>query len=211
MPLDAVVFNLGGVLIDWDPRQLYRKIIADEQAVEAFLSEVCTPTWAEQIDRGRPVHEAVDELSELFPEQTSLISAWGSRWKEMLRGPIDGSVRVLAELRRLGRARLFGVTCFALQDWPAARERYPFLSWFEDVLVTCEPGACADGDMLWTVTERFGVEPSGTLYVDDREATVEMARDRGFHAMRFANPASLRAGLVTRGALPARDAEPVGS
>jgi 2-haloacid dehalogenase len=211
MPLDAVIFNIGGVLVEWDPRQLYRKVISDDQAVESFLSDVCSPEWSQQMDRGRPMADAIDELSELFPGQSSLISAWGSRWKEMLKGPIDGSVRVLSELRRRGETRLFGVTSFALTDLPTARERYPFLSWLEDVLVTTEPGACRDGDMFWTVTERFGVDPSATLYVDDKEACVEAALERGFHAMRFSNPAALRAALAKRGMLPERDASPVGS
>jgi 2-haloacid dehalogenase len=211
MPLDAVVFNIGGVLVDWDPRQLYRKIISDDDAVEQFLSEVTTPAWSQSMDQGRPMHEAISELSELFPESSGLISAWGSRWTEMLKGPIEGSVAVLSELRKHGSIRLFGTTSFALHDWPAARDRYPFLGWFQDVLITAEPGACRDGDAYWSMIERFEIDPSSTLYVDDKDPNVEKARERGFHGVRFTDPAALRAALEARGALPARTPDRVGT
>ena len=132
----SVVFDLGGVLIDWNPRYLYRKLFpGDETGMEHFLSTVCTPAWNEQQDAGRPVAVAVAELLGRYPEQEPLIRAYYSRFNETLRGEISGTVRLLEALD------LAGIPLYALSNWsaetfPNARARFGFLSRFRDIVVS---------------------------------------------------------------------------
>ena len=198
MPVKAVVFDLGGVLIDWDPRYLYRKLLDDEEAVEEFLATVCTPEWNAEQDRGRPFAEGVAELVERHPAHAAAITAFHERWPEMLGGAVGSSVEVLAELRAAG------VPVYALTNWSAetfgiARERFEFLEWFDGVLVSGEERMIKpDPAIFRLLLDRFGLDPAATFYVDDSEPNVEAAGRLGFDAVRFTTPAHLRRDLEAR-------------
>ena len=200
MPVKAVVFDLGGVLIDWDPRYLYRKLLDDEAAVEEFLATVCTPEWNAEQDRGRPFAEGVAELVERHPVHAAAITAFHERWPEMLGGTVGGSVEVLAELRAAG------VPVYALTNWSAetfgiARERFEFLEWFDGLLVSGEERMIKpDPAIFRLLLDRFGLDPAATFYVDDSEPNVEAAGRLGFDAVRFTTPAQLRQDLEARAA-----------
>src|ERR1700760_333014 len=116
-PIDAVVFDIGGVLLDWDPRHLYRKLIPDEAELADFLQRICTPEWHAAHDRGVPFAHSCAELAAQHPDHADLILAWGTRTEEMIAGPIDGTVAILEELRPRG------VRCYALTNME--RETYP--------------------------------------------------------------------------------------
>jgi 2-haloacid dehalogenase len=197
-PVKAVVFDLGGVLIDWDPRYLYRKLLDDEAAVEEFLATVCTPEWNAEQDRGRPFAEGVAELVERHPVHAVAITAYHERWPEMLGGAVDDTVEVLAELRAAG------VPVYALTNWSAetfgvARERFEFLEWFDGVLVSGEERMIKpDPAIFRLLLDRFGLDPGATFYVDDSEPNVEAAGRLGFDAVRFTTPAQLRRDLEAR-------------
>jgi len=199
VPVKAVVFDLGGVLIDWDPRYLYRKLLGDEAAVEEFLATVCTPAWNAEQDRGRPFAEGVAELVERHPAQAAAIAAYHQRWAEMLGGEIPGSVEVLAELRAAG------VPVYALTNWSAetfgiARERFEFLEWFDGVLVSGEERMIKpDPAIFRLLLDRFGLDSEATFYVDDSEPNVEAAGRLGFDTVRFTGPEQLRRDLAARG------------
>lgn len=203
MPLKAVVFDLGGVLIDWDPRYLYRKLLDDEAAVEEFLATVCTPAWNAEQDRGRPFAEGVAELVERHPVHAAAITAYHERWPEMLGGAVGGTVEVLAELRAVG------VPVYALTNWSAetfgiARERFEFLEWFDGVLVSGEERMIKpDPAIFRLLLDRFGLDPGATFYIDDSPANVAAADRLGFDAVRFTSPAQLRRDLEARGLLSA--------
>jgi 2-haloacid dehalogenase len=203
VPVKAVVFDLGGVLIDWDPRYLYRKLLDDEAAVEAFLATVCTPEWNAEQDRGRPFAEGVAELVERHPVHTAAITAYHERWPEMLGGAVGGTVEVLAELRAAG------VPVYALTNWSAetfgiARERFEFLEWFDGVLVSGEERMIKpDPAIFRLLLDRFGLDPGATFYIDDSPANVAAADLLGFDAVRFTSPAQLRRDLEARGLLSA--------
>jgi 2-haloacid dehalogenase len=198
VPVKAVVFDLGGVLIDWDPRYLYRKLLDDEAAVEEFLATVCTPEWNAEQDRGRPFAEGVAELVERHPAHAAAITAFHERWPEMLGGAVGSSVEVLAELRAAG------VPVYALTNWSAetfgiARERFEFLEWFDGVLVSGEERMIKpDPAIFRLLLDRFGLDPAATFYVDDSEPNVEAAGRLGFDAARFTTPAQLRRDLEAR-------------
>jgi 2-haloacid dehalogenase len=203
VPVKTVVFDLGGVLIDWDPRYLYRKLLDDEAAVEEFLATVCTPEWNAEQDRGRPFAEGVAELVERHPVHAAAITAFHERWPEMLGGAVGSSVEVLAELRAAG------VPVYALTNWSAetfgiARERFEFLEWFDGVLVSGEERMIKpDPAIFRLLLDRFGLDPGATFYIDDSPANVAAADRLGFDAVRFTSPAQLRRDLEARGLLSA--------
>ena len=210
MATKAVVFDLGGVLIDWDPRYLYRKLLADEAAVEEFLATVCTPEWNADLDRGRPFAEGVAELVERHPEHAAAIAAYHERWPEMLAGEVPGSVEVLAELRAAG-VPLYALTNWAAETFAITRGRFEFLTWFDGLLVSGEEGMTKpDPAIFRLLLDRFGLDPGATVFVDDSEANVAAARELGIDAVRFTGPGQLRRELTARRMLarPAPSARP---
>ena len=203
-PPTAVVFDLGGVLIDWDPRYLYRTLFADTASMEGFLAEVTTQEWNAAQDAGRPWAEAVEVLAARFPDQRPLIEAYRSRWAETLGGPIDGTVEVLSELRERD-VRLLALSNWSAETFPVARDRYPFLAWFEGIVISGEVGvAKPDPRIFEALIERYDVEPSRTVFVDDSEANVVAAEELGFVGVRFADPRKLSADLERLGLLDRR-------
>ena len=201
MPVKAVVFDLGGVLIDWDPRYLYRKLLADEAAVEEFLATVCTPEWNAEQDRGRPFAEGVAELVERHPAHADAIAAYAERWPEMLGGVIGGTVELLAELRAAGTP-LYALTNWSAETFVVARERFELLSWFDGVVVSGEERMIKpDPRFFWLLLDRFGLDPGATFYVDDSEPNVAAARRLGLDAVRFTGPRQVRRELTARGLL----------
>lgn len=193
---DTVVFDLGGVLIDWNPRHLYRQLFDDEAAMERFLAEVCRPGWNEQQDAGRLWQEAIRELSEEFPEHAELIAAYRARWDEMLGGPLHDSVAVLAELRARG-VRLYALTNWSQETFPVALERYAFLHWFEGIVVSGQEKMIKPDPAIFQVLlDRYGLDAEQVVYIDDAPRNVEAAARLGMHAVLFRDAAVLRAELV---------------
>ena len=132
----VAVFDLGGVLVDWNPRHLYRTLFAgDAAAMERFLAEVCTPAWNDEQDRGRPWAEACALLVRDHPDQRALIEAWPSRFDETIAGPISGTVDILAELRA-GGVPLYALSNWSAETFPRARARFPFLDWFRGLVIS---------------------------------------------------------------------------
>ena len=210
MSTKAVVFDLGGVLIDWDPRYLYRKLLADEAAVEEFLATVCTPEWNAELDRGRPFAEGVAELVERHPEHAATIAAYHERWPEMLAGDLPGTVEVLGELRAAG-VPLYALTNWSAETFAITRGRFEWLGWFDGLLVSGEERMTKpDPAFFRLLLDRFGLDPGATVFVDDSEANVAAAGELGIDAVRFTGPDQLRRELSTRRILarPAPSARP---
>jgi 2-haloacid dehalogenase len=201
-----VVFDLGGVLIDWDPRHLYRKLFAgDEAAMEHFLATVCTHEWNRRQDAGRSFAEGARLLKAEYPDKAELIDAYGNRFDEMLAGPIPGSVEILAELRDRG-IPLYGLTNWSAESYPAALQRFAFLRWFRGILVSGEVQVIKPEPRIFALLiERFAIEPQRAVYIDDVEANVAAARPFGIHAIQFTTPANLRQELAGLGLLPLRN------
>jgi len=206
--LSTVIFDLGGVLIDWDPRHLYRKLFpGDEAAMEDFLATVCTHEWNRCQDAGRSFAEGARFLKAEHPDKAELIDAYGIRFDEMIAGPIGGSIAILAELRDRG-APLFGLTNWSAETYPAALQRFEFLRWFKGILVSGEVGLIKpDPRIFRLLIERFGIDPQRAVYVDDVEANIAAAEPFGIHAIHFTTPARLREELVALRLLPSRLAE----
>ncbi|TQV78967.1 HAD family hydrolase [Denitrobaculum tricleocarpae] len=188
----TIIFDLGGVLIDWNPRYLYRKLFDTEAEVEDFLTRICTHDWNEQQDAGRPFAEGIALLTEKHPEQRHMIEAYFDRWSEMLGGAHDGTVEVLDKLR--GRdVRLFALTNFSAETFPVARQHYEFLSWFEGILVSGEEGMKKpDPGIFHLLADRYGLTLEGAAFIDDVPKNVEAARRLGVHAIHFTSPTELQ-------------------
>jgi 2-haloacid dehalogenase len=196
---EAVVFDLGGVLIDWDPRYLYRKLFDDEAAMEHFLATVCTAAWNAEHDRGRPFAEGVAELVARHPEHAAAIAAWRERWDEMLAGDVAGSVQLLAELRARGRP-LYALSNWSAETFRLARGRFPFLQWFDGMVISGEERlAKPDRAIFELLLDRFRLRAATTVFVDDVPANVVVAASLGLDAIRFRDPAQLRDELADRG------------
>jgi 2-haloacid dehalogenase len=198
-----VVFDLGGVLIDWNPRYLYRKLIADEAAMEEFLTTVCTPDWNECQDAGRSFADAAALLKAQHADKAHLIDAFGARFDEMMAGPIAGSVDILGELRSRGVA-LYGLTNWSAETYPLALARFDFLAWFRGVLVSGEVGHIKPDPRIYRLLfERFAVPPHEAVYIDDNPRNAAAASALGMHGIAFTEPAALRRELAALGLLGA--------
>lgn len=199
----AVVFDLGGVLIDWNPRHLFRSVFPDDEAaMERFLAEVATPEWNAEQDRGRSWADGLALLVERHPENRAAIEAYGSRWLETIGGPIADSVEILADLRRIGGARLLALTNWSSETFALARPQFAFLDWFEAIVVSgVERLIKPDPAIFRILAERHGLEPASTVYIDDTAVNVRAAADLGFDAIAFTTPGELRIELARRGLL----------
>jgi 2-haloacid dehalogenase len=198
----AVVFDLGGVLIDWNPRHLYRRLFGDQAAMERFLAEVTTPAWNLEQDRGRSFADGIAQLVREHPDQADLIEAFWERWSEMLGDPVAGSIEILADLHAAG-VRLLALTNWSAETFPIGAARYPFLDWFEAIVVSGEVGLVKpDPALFQLVIERFGIEPASTVFIDDSIVNVRAAAALGFRAIAFSGASELRRALAALGVLP---------
>jgi 2-haloacid dehalogenase len=194
-PVDTVVFDLGNVLIAWDPRRLYRQLIDDEERMDWFLREVCNSAWNEQQDAGRSWSEATALLRGRYPEHADLIDAYHLRWEETLVGPIEGTVALLGELKARG-VRLLALTNWSQETFPIARQRFPFLQWFEGIVVSGEERLIKPDPRIYQrLLERYAVDPARVLYIDDSQRNVAAAEALGMQGWWFHEPDGLRARL----------------
>ncbi len=199
---DAVVFDLGGVLIDWDPRYLYRKLFAEPAEMETFLARICTSDWHRAHDLGADITESCRRLAALHPGYAAEIMAWAERGEEMVAGQFDAAVTVLSDLKAAG------VRCYALSnmepDLFAVRQaRFPFLEWFDGHVISGIEGvAKPDRRIFEILLRRHGLEPPATVFADDSAANVEAARELGIVALRYTSVGQLRQDLRALGLLP---------
>lgn len=198
-PIEVVVFDLGGVLLDWNPRYLFRQLFNDAEAMEHFLAEVCSQEWNERQDAGRPWREAVADLVARYPDQAAMIIAYHERWPEMLSGEMADSVQVLKELKAQG-LRLYALTNWSHETFPVARKRYAFLDWFQGIVVSGEEKLIKpDPAIFHTLLTRYDITPSRAVFIDDSPRNVAVAADIGLRAVRFVNAQRLRQDLIALG------------
>jgi 2-haloacid dehalogenase len=197
-----VVFDIGGVLIDWNPRYLYRKLFAeDTTAMEEFLNSVCTPDWNLQQDAGRSWKEAIDDLSARYPEKAELIAAYDLNWDEMVSGPIPGTADLLWELKRRGTP-VYCITNFSVDKLNRARERFEELNAFDGIVISGEVRMLKPDPAIYRrLLDQHDLRAEETLFIDDVEHNVEGARTVGMHAVRFTDAETLRNDLTGYGLL----------
>ena len=202
----VAIFDLGGVLLDWNPRYLYRKLFAGEEAaMEHFLATVCTTEWNERQDAGRSFAEACRELLPRHADKIELIEAFGQRFGEMIAGAIDGTVDVLAELKQRA-VRVYAVTNWSAETFPPQRQRFAFLSWFDGIVVSGMEGVIKPHPRIFQILcERHRIAPESAVFIDDVAANAAAASALGIHGIHFHSADQLRRELVAVGMLPPID------
>jgi 2-haloacid dehalogenase len=183
--IDTIVFDVGNVLIGWDPRNLYRRVFNDTERMEWFLTHVCSPEWNARLDLGRPWQEGIDELVGRFPGLAAEIRAYRERWHEMVPGPMPGMPELFAALGKAGLRR-YAVTNFSLPTFEECKLRFPFLAELDGAAVSGALRICKPDPAIfrWLIDEHH-VTPMRSVYVDDSPANVAAANDLGFNAVLF--------------------------
>lgn len=193
--INTVVFDLGGVLIDWNPRYLYRQMFDDEAEMEKFLAEVCDGNWNMQQDAGRPFQEGVNELAKLHPHYQNHIQAYWDRWIEMINGEIIGTVSLINQIAEKGYP-LYALTNWSSETFPLVVNDYEFFKLFKGIVVSGdEKMAKPDSKFYKVLIERYQIRPESTLFIDDNKDNVEAANQLGFHTVHFHSPEELEAEL----------------
>jgi 2-haloacid dehalogenase len=195
----AVVFDLGGVLIDWDPRHLYRRLFADPAEMEYFLTQVCTPEWHRAHDLGEDVTESCQRLARSHPRYRDLIMAWVDPGDEMTAGPIGETVEVFAEVTA-GGTRCLALSNMEPATFAARRTRFAFMNWFDGCVISGIEGVAKPDPRIFRILRRrYRLEPAATVFIDDAPANVEAARGLGMRALRYTGAGKLRSQLRSLG------------
>ena len=191
-----VVFDIGNVLVHWEPRALYRKFFATEDEVEWFLANVCNHDWNLEQDRGRSFADAVIEATARFPEHADAIAAYDLRWHETVLGPIDGSVAILEELKARGTP-LYAITNFNQDKFRETVARFPFLRLFRDIVVSGDERVVKPDPAIYRLLmERNGLAAEACVFIDDSLKNVAGAKAVGMKAIHFTGPDALRTELA---------------
>lgn len=196
-----IIFDLGGVLVDWDPRYLYRKVFATEKEVEWFLANVCTQPWNTQQDAGRSFEEGIALLEDKFPEYAFAIRFYWTRWGEMMGGEVLGTADVLREVKAKGY-RVFALSNWSAQTFPLAQARFDFLKEFDGIVISGEEKLVKPDPVIFTrLLEKYNLKASNCVFIDDNAANISKAADLGFETILFTGADSLRQTLISRGIL----------
>ncbi len=195
--INTVIFDLGGVLIDWNPRHLYRKIFNTEEEVTWFLENVCTGEWNDQQDAGRSFEDATEELVQKFPDHEEAIRAWYGRWQETISGPIHGTVDLLKTIKDSGKYKLYALTNWSAETFPWALDNFEFLHWFEGIVVSgVEKTRKPFPDFYQILFDRYNINPAQAVFIDDNVKNVIGSREVGLPVIHFQTPNQLKEELI---------------
>ena len=191
--IDTILFDLGGVLIDWSPRYLFaRHFAGNEPALDHFLTQVCPPEWNVTMDAGKPAHVGLAERVAAYPEHEGMIRRWFDEWPAMMSGPVPGSVDVLRELKERD-VRLYALTNWSADTFHHAQAKFEFLNWFEDIVVSGRIGMIKPNPAIFQhAIEHCRLEPARTLFIDDSTKNTDAAASIGFHVHHFTTADKLR-------------------
>ena len=199
--IEAVVFDVGKVLVEWERDLPFRRLIADSAAREHFMAEVIPLDWHGLHDAGRAAEDMIAERSAQFPEHAHLIRAWLTHFNETIPGPVPGSTEIVEDLHAAG-VPLYAITNFGADTWAGFAPTYSLFERFRDIVVSgVEKLAKPDPAIYALAARRFGMAPAAMLFIDDSLANVESARACGWYAHHFIDAATLRAELVGHGLL----------
>jgi 2-haloacid dehalogenase len=195
--IKAIIFDLGNVLIDWNPSYVFDPMFDDSEKKAHFFKHICTPDWNEEQDAGRPIQQATEELVAKHPEWKEYIEAFYEKWTDMLGGPIHQTVDIFRELKDRGRYKLYALTNWSAELFPIALERYEFLHWFDGRVVSGEEKMRKPFPKFYQVLlDRYGLQPEETLFIDDSLRNVKAAEELGIPSIHFQSPEQLRTELV---------------
>ncbi|WP_419801917.1 HAD family hydrolase [Mucilaginibacter sp.] len=190
--INTIIFDLGNVLINWDPKLLYNKIFDSEEKANYFLENICTLNWNEEQDAGRSLEAGTKALIEEFPQHKKDIEAYYDRWEEMLNGPIEGTVEVFRQLKASGKYEIYALTNWSSELFPIALRQFEFLKWFDGIVVSGDEGIRKPEAAFFQILfDRYQVKPENAVFIDDNLRNVEAARKLGIESIRFTSAEKL--------------------
>jgi 2-haloacid dehalogenase len=194
--IKAIIFDFGGVLLDWDPRNLYRRYFPNQpQAMDDFLAEIDFYNWNAQQDKGRPFAKGNAELIAQFPQHTDLIQAYFENWEQSITGAIEGTVDILQKLKQKGY-RLYGLSNWSAETFPRARHVYHFFDWFDDIILSGEVRLNKPDPAIFNLLlSKIRLSPSECLLIDDSQVNIDSANELGFVTIHFSSPKNLQTEL----------------
>lgn len=194
--IDTIIFDLGGVLIDWNPRYLYKRYFNSNEAMEYFLSNICTPDWNEEQDGGRSFEVATKLLVEQFPQYNKEIVAFYSEWKEMVHGSFPEVVELFYQLKNLNTYRIYALTNWSAESFPKALEMFDFLHDFEGILVSGQEDLKKPDKAIYQLMcNRYFINKDTAVFIDDNFRNIEAAKDFGLQTIHFSNANQLKSEL----------------
>lgn len=194
---NTIIFDLGGVLIDWNPHHLYDKIFTDPAERDYFLAHICTPDWNEEQDAGRPISEGTELLVAQYPEHEAHIRAFYGRWEEMLGGAIADTVELFKQLKDSGRYKIYALTNWSTETFGIAQSKFEFLSWFDGIVVSGIEKTRKPFPVFYEMLfDRYQVNPVEAIFIDDNLRNVKAAEALGLPAIHFTNPLDLKNQLI---------------
>lgn len=198
---NTIIFDLGGVLIDWNPDYVFDAIFADNpERKKFFYDNICTPHWNEEQDAGRSLQAATDLLLDEHPEWQTEITAYYGRWQEMLGDAIQGTVDIFKELKDAGNHKIYALTNWSAETFPIALEKFDFLHWFDGIVVSgTEMTRKPFPEFYQILLDRYDVAPSDAIFIDDNLRNVLAAKEMGIESIHFHSPEKLRAELANLG------------
>lgn len=199
--IQAIIFDLGGVLIDWNPRYVFDENYFDTvEKREEFFARICTSDWNEQQDAGRLIADATHELILQHPEWEKPIRDYYGRWTEMLKGPINETVEIFSQLKESGDYKLYALTNWSAELFPIALQRFDFLHWFDGRVVSGEEKTRKPfAEIYQLLLKRFNVKAEEALFIDDSARNIKTAAALGIHTICFHNPDQLKTALAAHG------------
>jgi 2-haloacid dehalogenase len=191
--INAIIFDLGGVLIDWNPEYVFLDVFkGDRHKMKWFFDEICTMDWNENQDAGYPIAKATEERVAMFPEHEEHIRMYYGRWVEMLGGRINDSVNILKALIEDKRFKVVALTNWSHETFPIALERFDFLHWFEGIVVSGEEKTRKPFPEIYETTlSRFNISAERSIFIDDNLRNVKSAQSLGINGIHFKNPEGL--------------------
>ncbi|MCR5536952.1 MAG: HAD family phosphatase [Succinivibrio sp.] len=186
MAIKNVVFDFGGVLIDWNPRHFYKDVFHDDEKMEYFLNNVTTSAWNSQMDKGRSFDDCIRELCKQFPEYSDEIKMYKTGWTKMISGEIPEGVQLLQAVKKSGQYVTYGLTNWSAETFPYAFSHFKFMQEFEGIVVSGEEKMIKpDKGIFLTLFERYHLDPEECLFIDDNTKNIETAKSRGMTCVHF--------------------------
>lgn len=200
--IQAIIFDFGNVLLEWNPRHVYRRYFPDNEAgMENFLHEVNFMEWNAQQDKGRSFAEGVAELSQQFPHYAELIQAYHDNWKDSIGNHLEGTVEIMKRLKQAGY-RLYGLSNWSAETFPLMRDKFDFFNLLDDIVISGEVGMIKpEPEIFEHMLERIGKPANACLFIDDAQANVEQAQRLGIVSIQFHSPEQLETELHQLGVL----------
>lgn len=200
--INTIIFDLGNVLINWEPKLLYNKIFDSEEKTNHFIENICTLSWNEEQDAGRTLKQGTDILIAQYPQYKIEIKAYYDRWEEMLNGAIEGSVEILRRLKACGKYKVYALTNWSSELFPIALRNFEFLNWFDGIVVSGDEGIRKPEAAFFQILfDRYQVKPEDAVFIDDNLRNAEASKKLGLKTIRFTSAEELEKELKDLGIL----------